>query len=320
MIAINIALIDCDMNRKKRKIFPTLTLMKLSAFLKKNGHKTNLLTPDEYINNDLFTNYDKAFASCIFTENKSIAQKLAEMGVIVGGSGIDMTSRLPDEIEHVMPDYSLYGIYNTAYGFLSRGCPRQCPFCIVAKKEGAKSEKVADLTEWWNGQKNIKLLDPNILACEDCIDLLSQLVDSNAVIDITQGADARLLTEKNIELLMAMKIKTIHFAWDSPNDTVIPQKLNFFKRHTKNLPSDYVHHKCYVLTNYWSTTKQDLYRIYWLRDNGFDPYVMIFDKPNAPPVTKRIQRWCNNKFIFRSEPNFENYNKGASKNDNTCKL
>lgn len=304
---MKVALIDCDMNRKKRTIFPTLTLMKLSAWCKKKGHSVNLITPEEYINNDLYNVYDKAFASCIFSEHESIAQKLIEMGVIVGGSGVDMTSQLPPEIEHIMPDYALYGISNTAYGFLTRGCPRQCPFCIVAQKEGIESKKVADLSEWWNGQKNIKLLDPNILACKDSIDLLKQLVDSKAVIDITQGADARLLDKNNIELLTAMKIKTIHFAWDNPNDKLIPKKLLFFKKHTKNLPSDYVHHKCYVLTNYWSSTEQDLYRVYWLRDNGFDPYVMIFDKKNAPTVTKRIQRWCNNKLIFRSEPNFANY-------------
>lgn len=305
---INVALIDCDMKRNKKTIFPTLTLMKLSAFFKKNGDSVNLLTPEEYIENDLFNVYDKAFASCIFTKNKNIAQTLAGVGVVTGGSGVDMVSQLPLEIEHIMPDYSLYGINDTAYGFLTRGCPRRCPFCIVAQKEGTVSRKVADLAEWWSGQKNIKLLDPNILASEDSIDLLRQLVNSNATIDITQGADARLLDEKNIELLMAMKIKTIHFAWDNPNDKVIPQKLRFFKKHTKNLPSDYVHHKCYVLTNYWSTTEQDLYRVYWLRDNGFDPYVMIYDKEASPLVTRRIQRWCNNKLIFRSEPNFTNYN------------
>ena len=155
---INVALIDCDMNRNKRTIFPTLTLMKLSAWFKNKGHSVSLITPEEYINNDLFNTYDKAFASCIFTEHKNIAIKLAEMGVIVGGSGIDMASQLPLEIEHIMPDCSLYGINDTAYGFLTRGCPRQCPFCIVAKKEGTESLKVANLSEWWSGQKNIKLL------------------------------------------------------------------------------------------------------------------------------------------------------------------
>ena len=86
------------------------------------------------------------------------------------------------------------------------------------------------MVEW---SKKHQIVSPNILACSDSIDLLKQLVDSKAVIDITQGADARLLDETNIELLMAMKIKTIHFAWDNPNDTVVPEKLLLFKKHTK---------------------------------------------------------------------------------------
>ena len=221
-----------------------------------------------------------------------------------------------DDIEHIMPDYSLYNITDTAYGFLTRGCPRHCPFCIVAAKEGAHSYKVADLSEWWSGQKFIKLLDPNILACPESKELLQQLVDSKSYIDVTQGMDARLLHEDNIELVTALKIKTIHFAWDNPHDEVVPKRLKFFKAHTKNLRTDYVKHKCYVLTNFWSTIDEDLYRIQWLRENNFDPYVMIYNKENAPKKIRELQRWCNNKMIFRSEPNFKKYRKYKEDRDN----
>lgn len=80
---------------------------------------------------------------------------------------------LPYEIEHIYPDYSLYPVHTgygqalntqTAYGFLTRGCPRNCDFCHVGQKEGLRSRKVADLSEFWNGQGNIELMDPNLLA------------------------------------------------------------------------------------------------------------------------------------------------------------
>ena len=179
----------------------------------------------------------------------------------------------------------------------------------MSDKEGSKSIKVADLSEWWNGQKNIKLLDPNILACPDHIDLLEQLRDSKAYIDITQGMDARLLTDENLQVIKDLKIKRIHFAWDNPKDKVVPEKLLLFKSYTKNLKTDYVKHKCYVLTNYWSTLEEDLYRVYWLRDNGFDPYVMIYGKPNAPKEIRRLQRWVNNKRIFRTCNKFDEYSR-----------
>ena len=121
--------------------------------------------------------------------------------------------------------------------------------------------------------------------------------------------DARLLTDENLQVIKDLKIKRIHFAWDNPKDKVVPEKLLLFKSYTKNLKTDYVKHKCYVLTNYWSTLEEDLYRVYWLRDNGFDPYVMIYDKPNAPKEIRRLQGWVNNKRIFRTCNKFDEYSR-----------
>ena len=120
-----------------------------------------------------------------FTPDDLTAYQTNEL--IQGGTGYDMNITLPKEVEHYYPDYELYGITDTAYGYLTRGCPRHCPFCIVADKEGVQSVKVADLKEFWNGQKKIKLLDPNILACKDWKSLLTQLIDSRAEVDFTQG-------------------------------------------------------------------------------------------------------------------------------------
>ena len=306
-----VALIDCDYKTTGKTVFPNLCLMKISAYLKSQGRKTKLLTYDEYMEPDLFNEYDDTYAACVFTKNADKARKLESMGVKVGGTGIQPEPKdsdlLPELIEHIMPDYSLYGIADTAYGFLTRGCPRQCPFCIVGGKEGTTSHKVADLSEWWSGQKNIKLLDPNLLACADAMELLEQLADSGAWIDFTQGVDARLLTDKTARMIADMKVKRIHFAWDNPRDTAVPKKLEMFKTFTKNNKSDHCKHCVYVLTNYWSTLEEDLQRIYWLREHNYDPYVMVYDKDNAPIEIKRLQRWANNKWIFRSCERFDDY-------------
>ena len=299
---MHVGLIDIDNTR-----FPTLTLMKLSAWHKAHGNTVELISPADVLGGNLFGKWDMIYASCIFERNKHVADDLAKAGVMVGGSGYDMSRKLPTEIEHIMPDYSLYGITDTAYGFLTRGCPRQCPFCIVKDKEGVSSVKVADLSEWWSGQKFIKLLDPNLLACKAGNELLQQLIDSHARVDFTQGMDARLLTDENIQLIQQIRYDRIHFAWDNPRDKTVPKALRKFKTYTKNLKTDYVKHKVYVLTNYWSTLEEDLMRVYWLRDNNFDPYVMIFDKQNAPQKVHYLQRWVNNKLVFRTIDRFEEY-------------
>ena len=229
--------------------------------------------------------------------------------LIKGGTGYGLDNTLPYEIEHIYPDYSIYPqlTKNTAYGFLTRGCPRGCSFCIVADKEGRRSYKVADLSEWWRGQKKIVLLDPNILACKEHPDLLQQLIDSKAYVDFNQGLDIRLTNERNITLINQVKVKNIHFAWDNPKDDLKP----FFERY-KALAKHKPHGKwgtVYVLVNKGSTMDENLYRIYTLRDMGFDPYVMVFDKPHAPKVIRDLQRWCNNIKIFRKCPNFNNYRK-----------
>jgi hypothetical protein len=292
---LNIGLIDVDGHN-----FPNLALMKVSAYHKALGDTV------EWWNG--LKHYDRVYQSKVFdatyTPDNEFCIQADE--VIKGGTGYDLENKLPNEIEHTFPDYSLYGITNTAYGFLTRGCPRGCPFCIVANKEGRKSIKVADLSEWWNGQKEIKLLDPNTLACREHMDLLKQLANSGAWVDFTQGIDARMLTEKNILALNAVKTKMIHFAWDlmRESDSVL-RGLTLYKKH--GTIKDERKLRVYVLTNYNTTQEENLYRIYHLRELGFDPYVMVYDKPNAPKEIKRLQRWVNNKFIWRSCERFEDY-------------
>lgn len=288
---MRIGLVDVDGHH-----YPNLALMKLSAWHKLHGDAVEWY--------DGFSHYDRVYMSKVF-DNAYSADDWREINadeVIRGGTGYGLDNRLPDDVEHIMPDYALYGITDTAYGFLTRGCPRHCGFCIVGDKEGLISHKVADLNEFWSGQPNIVLMDANILACRDRRDLLAQLRNSKARVDFNQGLDIRLMSRPIAEMLGRMRIKTLHFAWDNPHE---PLEYNFRK-----FAEWYPRKKCgmvYVLTNWNSTMDEDLHRIYTLRDMGYDPYVMIYDKPHADKQIRHIQRWCNNKFIFKSTKRFEEY-------------
>ena len=224
--------------------------------------------------------------------------------IIKGGNGYDLKSVLPDEVEHTYPDYSLYGIIDTAYGYLTRGCPRHCPFCIVSEKEGKMSHQVADLSEFWRGQKKITLLDPNITASKECEKLFDDLIKTKAKIDFSQGIDIRMLTDKGAEQLNQMKVDMIHFAWDN-YEMKTYEKL---KRMRPLLKYDRRRLEVYVLVNFNTTIDQDLERNYKLKELEYDPYVMVFDKPNAPKEIRRLQRWVNAKWIFHST-DWEDYGK-----------
>ena len=229
--------------------------------------------------------------------------KLSNMTEIWEGEQIT----LPDEVEHTYPDYGLYGITDTAFGFLSRGCPRGCFFCHVKNKEGRHAYKVADLSEFWHGQKNIEVCDPNILACPDAEDLLHQLADSKAMVNLNQGIDARLLTERNIEIIKKIRMKYYHFAWDNPADVdrIVPRLMIFLEIAKPNRRNVIV----YCLVNFDSTLEEDLSRIYTLRNLGVQPYVMIYDKEHADPIYRKLQRWVNAPQIFWKTPTFEEYKK-----------
>ena len=294
MTHIRIGLIDVDSHN-----FPNLCLMKLSAYHKAQGHQVCFWNPLFY--------FDVVYKSRVFTDTyskDSITVRNAGQ-VIKGGTGYGPGPDLPDEIEHSYPDYSLYPQYSeTAYGFLSRGCPRGCGFCIVGGKEGRKSRKVADLSEFWRGQREIKLMDANLLACPDHEKLLLQLAESRALVDFSQGLDIRLITRDNVALLNQVRTKAVHFAWDNPNEDLTRYFRQFLEWTSIKNPRL---RRVYLLTNYGSTHEQDLYRVETLRQMGFDPYVMIYERPTAPPITRHLQRWVNNKRLFYAIPSFSDY-------------
>ena len=223
---MKIGLIDVDGHN-----FPNLALMKISAYHKATGDTVEWCLPvDEY---------DIVYQSKVFDDAYSpdIDYTPRATQIIKGGTGYGIKDNLPDEIEHIYPDYSLYPdlAKDTAFGFLTRGCPRHCAFCIVGDKEGLVSRKVADLAEFWDGQKYINLLDPNLLACKDHIELLTQLAESGSYIKFTQGLDIRLVNDRNIELINRIKVKEIHFAWDNPRHD-LTEKFKYYASKARHKP------------------------------------------------------------------------------------
>jgi len=304
---VNIGLHDAEREHRKSKPFPNLAIMKISAFHKAHGDCVEWWQSNK--------NYDWVYSSKVFDftpDNPNLPAK-----TIRGGTGYNakanekymILSALPEKYNQMFPDYSLYPDYDFALGYLTRGCPRNCPFCVVTQKEGNISRQVAKLTDFWAHQAYIKLLDPNILACVDREQIIKSLADSTAWIDFTQGLDVRLINKTIISLLNQVKIKTLYTAWDNPKED-LTKKFIFVKEHFKI--KDYRRLKVYVLTNFNSSHIEDLERVRILRDLGFDPYVMIYNKETAPQITINLQRYVNNKIIFRSCIDFTAY-KGDSK-------
>ena len=168
-------------------------------------------------------------------------------------------------------------------------------------KEGRASRKVADLSEFWRGQRFIKLLDPNILACKEHLNLLKQLADSGASVDFTQGIDARLITDENIKALTAVRVSGMHFAFDYiENEKAILKGLKIYAENVDLKKQAKCRNVVYILTNYNTTFEQDWYRVSKVRELGFVPYVMIYRKGTAPKITRYLQRWSNNRILYNS--------------------
>lgn len=310
---MRIGLIDVDSHN-----FPNLPLMKLSAWHKTKGDSVERYQPLVHWSGNPF---DRVYVSKIFSFTPDYPYHINAKEVIKRGSGYairmdngkeiydcSLDENLPDEIEHIYPDYSLYPEHtkDAAFGFLTRGCPRNCSFCHVAQKEGKRSYKVADLSEFWGGQKRVVLCDPNILACPDHMDLLRQLIDSKAAAEFNQGIDVRMITDENLELLKQIPMRKTHIAYDDPADRdIIEPKIEQFVKGT-GWNKDKGHLNCYILVNYNSTIEEDIRRIQFCRKMNISPYPMIYDKEHCDPIYRQLQRWCND-FIFWKVKRFEDY-------------
>lgn len=279
-----IGLIDVDNTG-----FPNLALMKISSFHKAKGDDVEFVS---------LGNYDITYMSKIFTYSPDYVPSLSNLGKIIrGGTGYDLTIKLPNEIENMQPDYSLYGIKNTSYGFITRGCNRKCTYCVVPQKEG-KPKIWSTVERLANGNKNLVILDNNILASKFGIEQIKEIIRLGLKVDFNQGLDARLVTDEIADLLAKVKyIKSIRFACDSSFMTkrVIEAMEKLVKRGVKK----------YRFNNYLLLTDDinDSYvRAKAMRDYGVhiapQPY-RTFDKINKPPQwQKDFARWGNKKQLY----------------------
>ena len=263
-------------------------MMQVSQYYKQNGDEVSMYKP-------LFHDvYDKIYAFSLFdfTDKSYVTDDM-----IVGGTGFDISSRLPKEIEDSDLDYSIFPDCDYSIIWFSRGCFRNCPFCVVKEKEGyIHSVEPKNLNP--NG-KFIKVMDNNFFANPNWKTAIKQLQEWNQPVDI-QGFDIRIFEEEQGEALQSLKHHhRVKFAWDNPRDTIddkIELLLESFS-HTKLM--------CYVLIGYWSTEEEDLMRVHHLWDEyRIDSFIMPYDKFDKYQM--QFARWVNNKVLFRTR-SFEEY-------------
>lgn len=320
-----IGLIDVDAWNKRPK-FSNLALMRISAWHKAQGD-----TVEWYRGPLEVPMYDIVYMSKVFSDayTPDIPEPLNAAKVIKGGTGycISLVNgremfdesknvSLPPEMEKMFPDYSIYPMFDFAVSMTSRGCPRGCPFCIVAKKEGRGSVKVADVSDFWNGQPSIKAMDANILACCEKRELLKQYKNTGAVIEFNQGLDIRLMDDEDIADLNTMRLEDAHFAWDNPRENLLPKFELYAKNGRKNRHGHYG--RVYTLTNFNTSMEENLYRVYKLRELNYQPYITVYNAPEAPREILDLRRWCNG-LIIASVPRFEDYSATKSGRTDTNK-
>jgi len=201
---MKILLFDLDMS-SKRKAFPNLALMKLSASHKARG--------DEVYLNFYLAQCDLAYVSCVFSWNKHKGDGYIDQ-CFVGGSGIDLKAKLSNEVEHIKPDYDLYPDCKWSIGYTSRGCSRNCPWCLVPKKEG-NIQAWTSPKEFYDPRfSEMLLLDNNLLASPNWKETLVELAELPVMVDCNQGLDIRVLNDEHIHYLKRVRMKVLRFAFD----------------------------------------------------------------------------------------------------------
>lgn len=189
--------------------YPNLAMMKISTYHKTQGDCVEWYNP--------LCSYDRVYMAKVFGFTPDYGYYVRADEVERGGTGYDVGKKLPEEIDRMKPDYSLYRVDdNLAYGFLTRGCPNHCRWCIVPKKEGGIAPYM-DIEEVADGRKNVILMDNNILAAAFGIQQLEKIISMKVRVDFNQGLDARLVTDDIARLLARVKwLRDIRFGCDTP--------------------------------------------------------------------------------------------------------
>lgn len=322
---MKIAIIDADLVSRSKHRFPNLACMKISGYYKALGNDVELKTCYEKLDQ-----YDKVFISKVFTDTPVDEHILQLPNVEYGGTGFyfDNAPDLPYEIEHHMPDYHLYDKYikeclsngakrlNFKYyldysiGFLTRGCFRQCAFCI--NKNYTRVVKHSPISEFLDpSRKKICLLDDNFFGFSEWKELLNELKALGKPFQFKQGLDERLLTDEKCELLFSSRYdEEFIFAFDNIADKkTIEEKAKLIRKYNKHKKHDI---KFYVLcgfdrnnmydNKFWLQDIKDTFeRIFILAKYNFSPYIMRFEKYKTSPLYGtyvNLARWCNQPSMF----------------------
>lgn len=303
---MKILLVDVDSK------IPNLALMKLSTYHKSLGDWVNMekLGLDGYPTKKKLKvvdaiGYDKVYASCIFTANKDWFKIINCSDVIVGGTGINLIQILPQEIDSLSEDYSIYPDNTWSYGFITRGCIRNCYFCFVPKKEG----RITYYRDWKNIVKFKKtdFLDNNFLAYPDHKKILQELINNNIHFKFNSGLDIRLIDGENAKLLSQCNyIGEFIFAFDDKKyENIITTKLNIVKHYVSTdwkLKFDIY---CHPSMQMYDT----IFRINWCRSNKVLPYLMrdkeCWNSKNNNFYVD-LAAYCNQPNIFK-KMSFEQY-------------
>lgn len=322
---MKVAIIDADLIGRDKHRFPNLVCMKLSGYYKELGAEVELKMDYE----DL-AEYDKVFISKVFTDTPINEEILKLPNVEYGGTGFfyDKAPKLPDEVEHHMPDYHLYDNWveqqiasgkkrndfkeylDYSIGFITRGCFRKCPFCVNQKYDRVFEH--SPLKEFYDPtRKKICLLDDNFLGCPNWKALLQQLKDTGKPFKFKQGLDERILTDEKCEMLFSSKYDgQVTFAFDNIADyELIEKKLQMIRRHTDKIMTFYVlcgfDREEKYNDEFW---KQDIFdmmkRIDLLMKYKCLPYIMRFNKYMESPyqgVYKTVGAWCNQPSFFKKK-------------------
>ncbi len=277
---MRVALHDHENNK-----YPNLALMKISAFHKAQGDTV------EWFEN--MGNYDKVYSAKVFTWTRP--NPYLPSDTIRGGTGFDLSVKLPSEVDSICPDYSLYSC-TKSYGFLTRGCPRSCPWCFVPKKEG--SVRANDDIEHFARHREVVLMDNNVLAHEHGIKQLEKIAELELKVDFNQGLDARLIDSHVAKLLANLKWShPVRLACDSMGQMESILKAVALLRYNNCTPRRYF---CYVLVK---DIDDALERVKFLKGIYVDPFCQPYRDPEGTEPTqeqKWFARWVNHKAVFNS--------------------
>ena len=274
---------------------PNLALMKLAAWHRARGDHVSL---------EIDGTVDKAYISVIWPQNRARALGIAKFfpnsEVEIGGSGFNYSVTLPDDIEHTMPAYDLWNI-DYSMGFTSRGCIRNCGFCIVPRKEG-RIRAHSPLEEFIHPDHDkVVLFDNNLLAAPNWRETLAGLIENGYKVDINQGLDIRLVNEDNASMLADLryynsrwKYRTLRFAFDSMD---VEEDVRRGVRVLNDAGVQFKHLVFYMLVGFNTTFEEDMarYRVLW-EDLGVYPFVMVYNRStHSSPRLKAFGRWINRR-------------------------